>query len=748
MNDLGLTLLGAAARVTLLALAAVPLYAAASRRGPRAAAAVATAGLAGCVALTVLAFCPLPNWWSWYAPSPARTPPRRPAAADEAPAPTAATPEPAAPAGAVSLAGATAVLRGLWSHAEESAPPRPAAPRWPAAVATAGLLGAGTGVLRLALGLWAVGRGRRRARPVHDGPLVRLAEELRTAMGCRRRVAVRETEDVRVPATAGWLRPLVLLPADWRTWCESDLRAVLAHELAHVSRSDYLTGLLARLGVALHFYHPLVRWLAGRLRLEQELAADALGARFAGGRGPYLRALARLALRQDGQAPPGPGRMFLSAGGTLERRIQMLRKKPAGPERAPSWPGRSGAVVLLVAAVTASGLRGPTPAAEAAPPAAPSQAPSAAVPQGTGVLVTVPALGPVPVALDFGFPVVTAEAAPFDLSAVPPGAKGVWAFRPAAFFARPGMKKYADAANKYLALLGKEALHLDPSLAPAVEDIEQAVGTVTLGPLPGDKGRSALMADLRLIRTRRDFDWQKLLAALFPKAAEVRTEYGSYYRVPGDGLAPALGGGPHSKGKPFICYQIADARTVVFGSEAEVRGRLSGAKAAPPQHAWAAVWRPVERGLFAAAYDSNDKAWLGARDKTDDAAEAAMRGIVERASGLACGLSAADDATLTLVVRCPTAEQAKQVRRLGADLLKEARAQLALARSTGDPTAADDELLVALTKADWKVQEGSPGEDCCLTWRCRAPMNLPALIASIVSGAGDHESNARDEKRP
>ena len=48
--------------------------------------------------------------------------------------------------------------------------------------------------------------------------------------------------------------------------------------------ADYATGLIARLALALKFYHPLVRWMAGRLQMQQELAADALGARFAGGR--------------------------------------------------------------------------------------------------------------------------------------------------------------------------------------------------------------------------------------------------------------------------------------------------------------------------------------------------------------------------------------------------------------------------------------------------------------------------------
>jgi hypothetical protein len=58
-------------------------------------------------------------------------------------------------------------------------------------------------------------------------------------------------------------------------------------------------GLVARLAFALHLYHPLERWLAARLVAQQELAADALGARFAGGRGVYLAALLRMALRQD-----------------------------------------------------------------------------------------------------------------------------------------------------------------------------------------------------------------------------------------------------------------------------------------------------------------------------------------------------------------------------------------------------------------------------------------------------------------
>src|SRR5439155_1554329 len=126
-------------------------------------------------------------------------------------------------------------------------------------------------------------------------------------------IDVREATDVGGPVTVGWWRPLVLLPPQWHTWGDEELRAVLAHEVAHVRRADYAAWLVARFSVALHFYHPLAHWLAARLHLQQELAADALGACHAGGRQAYLRALARLALRQEETVCTGPARAFLPA---------------------------------------------------------------------------------------------------------------------------------------------------------------------------------------------------------------------------------------------------------------------------------------------------------------------------------------------------------------------------------------------------------------------------------------------------
>ena len=65
MNDFAMTVIGAALQGLLVALAAVGLYAVAARRRRGAGALVATAYLGLSALLTVLAFCPLPAWWTW-----------------------------------------------------------------------------------------------------------------------------------------------------------------------------------------------------------------------------------------------------------------------------------------------------------------------------------------------------------------------------------------------------------------------------------------------------------------------------------------------------------------------------------------------------------------------------------------------------------------------------------------------------------------------------------------------------------
>jgi len=112
--------------------------------------------------------------------------------------------------------------------------------------------------------------------------LARIARTAIAPAGDEWRALIGETGNARVaispavsaPVTWGWLRPLVLFPADANAWPIERRRAALMHELAHVARHDYLVQILAAFVCAVYWFHPLV-WLAvHRLRSESEHASD------------------------------------------------------------------------------------------------------------------------------------------------------------------------------------------------------------------------------------------------------------------------------------------------------------------------------------------------------------------------------------------------------------------------------------------------------------------------------------------
>ena len=248
-------------------------------------------------------------------------------------------------------------------------PPLPRTWPWPSILLSLLALGAAAGLLQLLAGLVAAQSYRRKSCLIEDKMLHELADVLCAQLGCRAHVELREISALATAATIGWRKPLVLLPLEWRDWTAEQLRAVLAHEIAHIARHDFLACVLAQAGLALHFYHPLVHWLVRRLRLEQELAADAAAAMAIGGRAAYLQSLAELALRQSERPLGWPARTFLPTRGTFMRRIEMLRDAknlPAGESRWLAWPRRVAVLLLVIGAAAVAGLRGGAPPAEVA----------------------------------------------------------------------------------------------------------------------------------------------------------------------------------------------------------------------------------------------------------------------------------------------------------------------------------------------------------------------------------------------
>jgi TonB family protein len=132
------------------------------------------------------------------------------------------------------------------------------------------LAGAGLCLVRLGYGLLA---RRRAARPA-TSDLAAECAGIASDLGIRRSVSLQLADNISVPETLGLFRPVVQLPAQAQTWPKERLRVVLTHELIHVRRGDWISGLVGEITAALHWFNPLA-WLALRhLRREREIACD------------------------------------------------------------------------------------------------------------------------------------------------------------------------------------------------------------------------------------------------------------------------------------------------------------------------------------------------------------------------------------------------------------------------------------------------------------------------------------------
>jgi beta-lactamase regulating signal transducer with metallopeptidase domain len=172
--------------------------------------------------------------------------------------------------------------------------------------------------------------------------LNRISESLRL----RRSITLLESAAVEVPTVIGWLRPVVLLPvASLSGLSMQQIEMILAHELAHIRRHDFIVNLMQSVVETLLFYHPAVWWISGRIRIEREHCCDDLAVAVFGDPVQYARALTRFEeLRLDEQS------VLAANGGSLIARIRRLVIARA---ESASWSSRwaAGAALITVVAV-------------------------------------------------------------------------------------------------------------------------------------------------------------------------------------------------------------------------------------------------------------------------------------------------------------------------------------------------------------------------------------------------------------
>ena len=177
---------------------------------------------------------------------------------------------------------------------------------------------------------------------------MRLLEECRAAFNLTLPVTLIESEEVESPAVYGFWRKWLLLPDGvFDRFSKEELRCIFLHELAHIRRGDVGINWLVAVLRVLHWFNPVL-WLAWRrMRIDRELATDAL-------------ALAHL--RASDHAPYGETILKVLEGLTGERALPglvgIVENKANLKERmtAISRPGKHWKWAALAVATLLAGL--------------------------------------------------------------------------------------------------------------------------------------------------------------------------------------------------------------------------------------------------------------------------------------------------------------------------------------------------------------------------------------------------------
>lgn len=251
-----------------------------------------------------------------------------------------------------------------------------AAPSWPASANLVGglwLLGVAAVIGQLMLGLLTLDRWTRQGRPVEHKDWTQPLEDLSPEEDRPRLIA-----SDRIASPLSWgVAPgfIVVDPASLDE--RQAARAILAHELAHLRRQDWIFLVLSRLALAVFWFNPLVWRLHSVLSERSEETADAIALQTVD-RTLYARTLVRLASHHPARlAGPQPATAMAANARTLKTRIAHIMTETASRRR-PLTVAIS--VVALAAVATPLAALGLTHREWVAPPPPAPPTPVMAVP--------------------------------------------------------------------------------------------------------------------------------------------------------------------------------------------------------------------------------------------------------------------------------------------------------------------------------------------------------------------------------
>lgn len=156
-----------------------------------------------------------------------------------------------------------------------------------------------------------------------------------------------ESTLAKIPMTIGYFEAVILLPMGLATGLSvKELEAVLAHELAHIQRADYLVNILQTLVEIVFFFHPAIWYISAKIREERENCCDDLAMEMVGNKIHLAKALTNVELFKQRES------LAMAFGGNKQNLLSRVQRiLGVNSSKTRSYEGFFAVVLIILASI-------------------------------------------------------------------------------------------------------------------------------------------------------------------------------------------------------------------------------------------------------------------------------------------------------------------------------------------------------------------------------------------------------------
>lgn len=157
------------------------------------------------------------------------------------------------------------------------------------------IVGVSLFLIKFLFDVWAVSRLKiYNLKPVDNQTNFKF-KELISTLKITKKIEIFESSQTFSPMVIGNLKPFILLPIGLTSRLTiKELEAILAHELAHIKRYDFLVNISQTIVEIIFFFNPAILWISSQVRQEREHCCDDFSVSITGDKVLLVNALAQV----------------------------------------------------------------------------------------------------------------------------------------------------------------------------------------------------------------------------------------------------------------------------------------------------------------------------------------------------------------------------------------------------------------------------------------------------------------------